>query len=240
MPTPRNLNPSDERIRAMREAREAQETQQEKEARELKNSELKKIAHQETSFRLPQAASDTVKAHAQNKSTSVSFVLRQALETLVANAKGVSRTEPVKPKEEWYTSQTLNKSKFLVSTLDDNGATTKQPLVRVLGDIRRKRIPFQDNMPKQVDGGGDLATIRASLPVPLLKEIYSISEYFQMSVQDVVTQAIERFMYSTTSKSMPSVNSELMQFHAERQARLEESTNRSLANRQARKGVNDE
>jgi hypothetical protein len=235
---PRNVfSVDDEKIKALREERESQETQQEKEARELKNSDLKGVPHKTTTFKLPVAYSEALNKRAKLNHTSVSFQLRQALEALVVDANGVSRTEPKKPKEEWYTSDTLNKSKFLVATMDEqNAAVTKQPMVRVLGDIQRKRIPFDDNTPNQV-GALELTTIKASLPVPLLKEIYTLAEYFQMSLLDVVTQALERFIYSTTSKSMPSQNSELLQFHAERQQRLDETTDRKLANRQARKGV---
>jgi hypothetical protein len=233
------MNPSDENIKAKRQEREATETQADKEARELKNSDLKKIAHQTTTFKLPQTHSDLVKGRADRKKTSVSFVLKEALETLVLDANGKYRTEPKKPREEWYSSESLSKSKFQVSTIEDGSVVTKQPLVRVLGDIKRKRIPFDDSMPKQV-GHTELTTIRANLPVLLLKEVYALADHFQMSVQDVVTQAVERFIHSTTIKEMPNVTSGLVQFHAERQQRLDESTERKLANRQARKGVNDE
>ncbi|MDV2992115.1 MAG: hypothetical protein N4J56_001769 [Chroococcidiopsis sp. SAG 2025] len=170
------------------------------------------------------------------KQKDIDIFLSQAILDLINDARDVVRTEEPKSKESWYKmTKKVPLKKCLTMNLKQVGGRVEH-YVTTETTVIRKYIPIK-RMLNVVEGMiAGTVTKQCStfmLPTRLWNELFRLCEYFQLTVDDGIHQAVDR-AFDKIYIAPTNTNADRLKRFTEREERLQEQTVKSISKRIAK------
>ncbi|MBD2308954.1 hypothetical protein H6G17_26150 [Chroococcidiopsis sp. FACHB-1243] len=166
------------------------------------------------------------------KLKDIDAFLSQAILDLINDSRGVVRTEEPKSKESWYkTTRKVQLQKCLTQNFKQVGGSVEH-YVTVESTILRKHIPVEPIL-NMVEGKSSTMTKHCStfmISTRLWNEFYRLCEYFQLSLDDGIHQAVDR-AFDKIYAAPTNPNAERLKRFTEREERLQEQMVKSITKR---------
>jgi hypothetical protein len=166
------------------------------------------------------------------KQKDIDAFLSQAILDLINDARGVVRTEEPKSKESWYkTTRKVQLQKCLTQNIKQVGGKVEH-YVTVESTIFRKYIPVKSIL-NVVEGKSSTMTKHCStfmIPTRLYNEFFRLCEYFQLSLDDGIHQAVDR-AFDKIYVAPTNPNAEKFKRFTEREERQQEQMVKSITKR---------
>lgn len=192
------------------------------------------MSNQERSIRTLRATARAIKAIAAEKGLTVADIITDALQVILNDSVGLQLIEPKKDRQTWYV---ITSEVYKESFAGSQTVSHKQQVIR--HQIRRKFLPLPqvDGLPRENPHDvQDEYTIYFDVDERLYNNITKLADFFQLKVDDVVLQALERYLakYNSAKAAKPeasAVNATKLQKMVERNDQARELSGKSAANK---------
>jgi hypothetical protein len=153
-----------------------------------------------TAILLPADLAKDLVDMAQLEGVILDAAIQTALKELIADAIGVTRQEAEKPRNAWYCYETIACLNHIKGKMIDNYGTerTIKNTIRIQSQLKRKHIPLPsvaDYIPYECFNPPQTKLLQAMVNIAVWRSTEALAEYFQMTLQDAILQAVERYVH---------------------------------------------